>query len=97
MFSYKIAKNNVVEIYRSTSETPETPVLTMANWPNGTAWANKAEAEAWATLFVDSQAEGATHRPGDSPEEPSVEIVIYVPPVAEVVEETPALEAPAAE
>lgn len=96
MFSHKITKNNVVEIYRSTSETPEVPVLTMANWPNGTAWANKAEAEAWGALFVASQAEGATHRPGDSPEEPSVEIVVYQAPV-EVVEETLELEAAPAE
>ena len=41
--------NNTVKIY---SDTQEQPVIIQPNWPNGTAWASKAEAETWAQLCI---------------------------------------------
>jgi hypothetical protein len=46
---YEIDESNVVTAF---AENSEIPLLRAANWPNGDAWADKAEAIAWVELWI---------------------------------------------
>ena len=48
---YEIDENNVVTAF---DENSEIPILRAANWSNGDAWADKAEATAWVELWIAS-------------------------------------------
>lgn len=91
--NYKIAAGNVVEITR---EGASKPFIKQPHWPNGTEWATKAEAEAWAQAFIANAADpyGAP-RPGASPEEPTLPPREELP--VEPVLEGEIIEEPAAE
>lgn len=84
MATYSIGKNNVVTIdFGGTG-------LEQATWPDGTKWASKAEAEAWAKQYLAALEDPTAPRPGNSPEAPTLKV--------EELELTPeALEAAAAE
>lgn len=90
-YRYEIDDANAVKVWDL--ENPNelnAPFLFQPEWPNGTAWASKKEAEDWALLFIDSlQNPESEFVPGESPEQPS-----YPRPVStdegttEIVEET---------
>lgn len=47
----EIKPGNIVEIF---ADNAEIPFLRQPNWPDQTAWANEAEAQAWAEMFVEA-------------------------------------------
>lgn len=48
---YEVLDNNTVGVFYGDSTVPS---LRQPHWPNGDAWADAAEAEAWAKLYVAS-------------------------------------------
>ena len=66
-FSYTISETNIVNIF---SDTQSEPVIIQPNWPNGTAWANSAEAESWAQLCIAAMEDPSAP---DAPAGPGVE------------------------
>ncbi len=69
MYTFEVDDNNAVRIFR---EGQEAPVIFQPDWPNGTPWADKAEATSWAELYVRSFEDAeVAELPGDSPEEPT--------------------------
>lgn len=69
MYTFEIDENNAVRIFM---EGKEAPVIFQPDWPNGTPWANKAEATSWAELYILSfEDPEVTELPGNSPEEPT--------------------------
>lgn len=49
MFTFTIDENNAISGF---AETQTEPCLFQPHKPDGTEWANKAEAEAWATAWI---------------------------------------------
>ena len=91
MFSYTVDKNNVVNIFNSADEQ-ETPCVVQPQWPAGQPWADKAEAEAWAKLYVEASNDPTIDPiPGHSPDAPTRPR----PAKAPEPEEPVAIEAPA--
>ena len=59
---YEIKDNNTFEIFHNEATVPS---LRQPQWPNGAAWADTAEATAWAELYVASiNDEAAPFAPG---------------------------------
>jgi len=59
---YEIGYDNSVKIFYPDSDVPS---LFQPHWPNGDAWADAAEATAWAQLYVASiNDETAPYAPG---------------------------------
>lgn len=46
---YEIDSENTVKVFGADSQRP---ILIQAQWPNGEAWSDSAEATAWAELYV---------------------------------------------
>lgn len=69
MYTFEIDENNAVRIFM---EGQEAPVIFQPDWPNGTPWASREEAETWAQLYIESFENPAVpFLPGFSPEEPA--------------------------
>jgi hypothetical protein len=49
MYTFEIDENNAVKIFK---EGQEAPMIFQPDWPNGTPWANAAEATTWAEVFI---------------------------------------------
>jgi hypothetical protein len=87
MFSYTIGDNNTVLIHDSNTPQPE-PCVVQPQWPRGDEWGSLAEAEAWATLYVEASNDSTVDPiPGHSPDAPT-----RPRPVKEAPEEEPAAE-----
>jgi len=48
---YELDSNNAVKVFYADSDVPS---LFQPQWPNGDAWADAAEAAAWAELYLAS-------------------------------------------
>jgi len=71
-FRYEINTKNEVRVWDDSNPDPSgAPFFLQPNWPNGTAWATKKEAETWVKAFI-AQLENPESEfvAGDSPEEP---------------------------
>lgn len=86
-YRYEIDTENAIRVWDE--ENPNelnAPFLFQPDWPNGTAWADKAEAQAWVELYIESLLNPESELvPGGSPEEPAVARSVATP--AETVEE----------
>lgn len=54
-YRYEISRKNEIRIWDL--ENPNeinAPFLYQPNWPDGTNWANKEEAEGWTQVFIES-------------------------------------------
>lgn len=61
---------NTVRIWLQ-DESAEKPTILQPHWPDGTAWQTKAEAEGWATAYVEAYANPESEfLPGDTPGQP---------------------------
>lgn len=88
-FRYEIDKDNTVRAWNdATPNENDAPFLLQPDWPNGTAWANKDEAESWVKALIESL-ENPTSEflAGDGPDQPLVPRPAAEPAPAE---ETPA-------
>lgn len=62
-YRIEIKEGNVVEIFDN-STNHGLPFLRQPNWPDQTPWADTAEAQAWAEMFVEAmEVEEAPHAP----------------------------------
>lgn len=65
---YEIDKDNGVRVYEDGADVP---FRYQPFWPDTTPWANKAEAEAYALLLIESiENPESQYVPGVSPEKP---------------------------
>lgn len=86
-YRYEIDADNAIRVWDE--ENPNelgAPFLFQPDWPNGTAWGDKAEAQAWVELYIESLLNPESELvPGSSPEEPAVPRVPATPtePVGE--------------
>jgi hypothetical protein len=73
-YRYEIDENNEVRIWDLVNTNEENaPFIYQPHWPNGTAWADAAEATAWAIAFIESlENPTAGLAAGNSPEEPVI-------------------------
>lgn len=84
-WNYTITENNEVVIKFGDAENG----LVQPHWPDGTPWADTAEATAWAVAKVAEYEDPTAPAAGNSPDEPTldrgeyVEPFIYEPPVVE--------------
>lgn len=63
---YEIDKNNTIRVF---NDLEDFPFALQPNWPDGTPWANREEAEAWAQLLIESMQNNLSEfMPGTSPE-----------------------------
>ena len=64
---YEIDDNNAIRVYINDNTFPS---LLQPNWPNGTLWKDRQEAENWAILYIDSitneEAPYAPNGPGET-------------------------------
>lgn len=71
-YVYEINEKNEVRVWDN--ERPNennAPFLFQPDWPNGTPWTDRAEAEAWVNLLIDSLLNPTSeYVAGSSPEEP---------------------------
>jgi hypothetical protein len=67
---YEIDDQNCVWIYPS--ETSEIANIMQPHWPDGTPWANPAEATAWAEQHILSQTDPTADYPGNTPAQPTI-------------------------
>ena len=64
---YEIDSDNAVKVYYGDAEIPS---LYQPHWPNGEAWADAAESEDWAKLYLASVTDDAApYAPGARGEE----------------------------
>lgn len=71
-FTYEIDTNNAIKMWDSENPNEnDAPFLFQPDWPNGTPWANKKQADAWAKAFIvaldNPESEFIA---GDGPDEP---------------------------
>lgn len=71
-FEYQINSKKEIRVWDLENPNEKNaPFFLQPNWPNGTAWKDKAEAKAWVELFIDSMENPESeYLPGKSPEEP---------------------------
>lgn len=71
-YRYEIDKKNAISMWDDSNPNPGgEPFLFQPEWPNGTPWASKAEAETWAKAFIETLENAQSEFvAGDSPEEP---------------------------
>lgn len=88
-WNYEITNNNEVVIKFGDAEGG----LVQPAWPDSTAWANKAEATAWAEAKIAEYEDPTAPAAGNSPDEPTLARGEYVEPIsyAPVIED-PAME-----
>lgn len=79
-FEYKIT-NSVLEIWdKENPNELNAPFLRQPQWPDGTAWANEEEIQAWAEAAITSYENAESEFiPGTNPENPVVVRVITPP------------------
>lgn len=71
-YKFEIDENNAIRVWDL--ENPNeinAPFFYQPDWPNGTPWASRKEAEDWVLLFIETM-ENPNHEfePGDGPEAP---------------------------
>lgn len=71
-FQSEINEKNEIRVWDTQNPNElNAPFLLQPNWPNGTEWADKAEAQAWLDLFIQSMENPESeYLPGRSPDEP---------------------------
>jgi len=73
-FQAEINDKNQIRVWDT--ENPNelnAPFFYQPNWPNGTEWADKAEAQAWLDLFIESMENPESeYLPGNSPDKPKL-------------------------
>ena len=71
-YRYEIDEANAIRIWDEANPNElGAPSLYQPDWPNATPWASRAEAEAWALLFIESlENPESEFVPGESPDEP---------------------------
>lgn len=71
---YEIDKSFAIKVWDlDTPNENDAPFLLQPDWPDGTPWANREEAKAWAELLIKSlENPDSEFIPGNSPEEPKV-------------------------
>lgn len=71
-YNYEI--NSDLEIRVWDTENPNeknAPFIYQPHWPNGAEWTDKAEAQTWLDLFIESlENPESEYLPGNSPDEP---------------------------
>ena len=75
-YRYEIDDNDGFAIRCWDDENPNelgAPFLLQPEWPDGTPWANHAEAELWAQRLVAMKLDPKSGRPGHTPAEPFIE------------------------
>lgn len=70
MAGYSIKKDNLVVIWLDSEETPGN--IEQPSWPDGTKWASKAEAEAWAKAWLAHRDDETKPMPGNGPDQPTI-------------------------
>ena len=70
MAGYSIKKDNLVVIWLDSEETPGN--LEQPTWPDGTKWASKAEAEAWAKAWLAHRDDETKPMPGNGPDQATI-------------------------
>jgi hypothetical protein len=69
--TYTVDNNNAVSIF---IEGQEDPTIFQPTWPDGTPWANEAEATSWAEVYISSLEDpDYNFTVGYSPDEPTRE------------------------
>ena len=75
-YRYEINNNDGFAIRCWDDENPNelgAPFMLQPEWPDGTPWADRAEAELWAQQFVAMMENPKNGNPGPSPAEPFIE------------------------
>jgi hypothetical protein len=69
-YRYEIDTNKAIRVWDTQNPNEnDAPFFFQPDWPNGSAWANKAEAEDWANVFIESLVNpDSDFVAGDSPE-----------------------------
>lgn len=69
---FEINKRNEIRIWDTSNPNEnQAPFLYQPTWPNGDRWSDRAEAEDWANVFIESlQNPESEYLPGMSPDEP---------------------------
>jgi len=70
MAGYSIKKDNLVVIWLDSEETPGN--IEQPTWPDGTKWASKAEAEAWAKAWLAHREDETKPMPGNGPDQATI-------------------------
>jgi len=73
-YEYKIDKNLVLQIWDKEKPNEEMkPFLEQPYWPDGTQWADKAQAENWAKAYIEALANpNSEFVAGNSPDKPEL-------------------------
>lgn len=67
-YRYEIDESNAIRAWDDGNpDELGRPFLLQPEWPDGTPWANKEEATAWAEAFVKMMEDPKNGRPGDGP------------------------------
>lgn len=73
-YRYEIDDLNVVRIWDLENPNEDNlPFMLQAKWPNGTPWANSAEAASWAEQAILSLVDETADLPGNSPDLPAIQ------------------------
>lgn len=67
---YKISDDLVIEIFLNDGD--EYPLHIQQSWPEGEPWADLAEAEEWANVFIESLLSPDAPLPGSNPEQKTI-------------------------
>jgi hypothetical protein len=65
---YELDENNGINIFE---EGNEIPVIYQPHWPDGTPWADAAEARSWAEIKIAEITDPEAPLAGNSPSEPT--------------------------
>lgn len=84
-YRYEIDELNAIRIWDEAKPNEENlPFLFQPDWPNAAPWGDRAEAEAWAELYIESLANPESEFvPGASPEEPRKPRPVVEPEIVE--------------
>lgn len=68
-YRYEIDENNAIRAWDDGNpDELGRPFLLQPEWPNGTPWATRAEAEFWAEALIKMMEDPKNGRPGDGPD-----------------------------
>lgn len=73
-YRYEIDADNAIRVWDEENPNElDAPFLFQPDWPNGTPWADKAEAQAWVELYIESLLNPESELvAGGSPEQPAI-------------------------
>lgn len=73
-YKYELGPKHEISVWNLDNPTPENvPHFFQPNWPDGTPWADKAEAENWAKALIELFSNpDCEFEPGPSPDQPLV-------------------------